>query len=81
MPQPAVETPAAAQQARSGGSVDERPAGVVEPAAERLHVGERAADVLALVAILAVGWWWLETRLRPLVAPTAEPATTRQRTA
>ena len=38
-------------------------------------------DVLALVAILAVGWWWLETRLRPLVAPTAEPATTRQRTA
>lgn len=38
-------------------------------------------DVLALVAILAVGWWWLESRLRPLVAPTAEPATPRKRAA
>ena len=37
------------------------------------------ADVLAVVATLAIGWWWLESRIRPLVAPTAEPATGRQR--
>ncbi len=36
------------------------------------------ADVLALVTTLAVGWWWLETRIRPLVAPTAEPASRKK---
>ncbi|MDX1449402.1 MAG: hypothetical protein R3246_10130, partial [Acidimicrobiia bacterium] len=38
-------------------------------------------DVLSLVAVLAIGWWYLETRLRPLVAPTADPATKGQRRA
>jgi putative membrane protein len=38
-------------------------------------------DVLALVAILAVGWWWAETRIRPLVAPDAAPATKGRRRA
>jgi hypothetical protein len=31
-------------------------------------------DVLSLVAILAIGWWWAETRIRPLAAPDAAPA-------
>ena len=39
------------------------------------------ADVLALVTTLAVGWWWLESRIRPLVAPEADAATTSQRVA
>jgi putative membrane protein len=32
-------------------------------------------DVLSLIAVLAIGWWWAERRLRPLVAPEAAPAT------
>lgn len=35
-------------------------------------------DVLALVFVLAVGWWWAERRLRPLVAPQSDPATRSQ---
>lgn len=38
-------------------------------------------DVLSLVAILGIGWWYTEARLRPLVAPSAEPATKGQRRA
>jgi putative membrane protein len=37
-------------------------------------------DVLALVAVLAFGYWYLEARIRPAVA-VAEAATTRQRIA
>lgn len=36
-------------------------------------------DVLGVAAILAIGWWWLETRVRPLVAPKSESATAKQR--
>ncbi|MEX2423868.1 MAG: cytochrome c oxidase assembly protein, partial [Acidimicrobiia bacterium] len=38
-------------------------------------------DVLALIVILAVGWWWAETRIRPLAAPDAAAATRGQRRA
>ena len=38
-------------------------------------------DVLSLLFILAVGWWWAETRIRPLAAPAAPPATRGQRRA
>jgi putative membrane protein len=38
-------------------------------------------DVLSLVAVLAIGWWWAETRIRPLAAPGAAPATPGQRRA
>jgi putative membrane protein len=33
------------------------------------------------MAVLAVGWWWADTRMRPLVAPDAPPATRSQRRA
>lgn len=36
-------------------------------------------DVLALIVILAVGWWWAETRIRPVAAPGAAPASRTQR--
>ncbi|MEX2653425.1 MAG: cytochrome c oxidase assembly protein [Acidimicrobiia bacterium] len=36
-------------------------------------------DVLSLVVILAVGWWWAETRIRPVADPSAQPATKGQR--
>lgn len=36
-------------------------------------------DVLGLVAVLAIGWWWAETRIRPLAATSAQPATGGQR--
>lgn len=39
------------------------------------------ADVLALVVVLAVGWWWAEHRIRPLAAPETRPATRTQRRA
>lgn len=35
-------------------------------------------DAWALVFILAFGYWYAETRLRPVAAPTAEPATRNQ---
>jgi putative membrane protein len=38
-------------------------------------------DVLSLIAVLAVGWWWADRRLRPLVSPDAPPATRVQRRA
>jgi putative membrane protein len=38
-------------------------------------------DVLGLIVVLAVGWWWAETRIRPLAAPNAQPATRGQRRA
>lgn len=38
-------------------------------------------DVLALIAVLGIGWWYAETRLRHLVAPDAAPATRSQRRA
>lgn len=38
-------------------------------------------DVLSLVVVLAIGWWYAESRLRVLVAPSAEPATRGQRRA
>jgi putative membrane protein len=36
-------------------------------------------DVMALIAILAIGWWWADARIRPLVAPDAPPASRVQR--
>ena len=35
-------------------------------------------DVWAALVILGVGYWYAERRLRPLIAPTAAPATGRQ---
>ncbi len=38
-------------------------------------------DVLSLIAILGLGYWYLDARIRPLVAPIAPPATRRERSA
>ncbi len=38
-------------------------------------------DVLALIAVLALGWWWADVRIRPLAAPEAPPASRAQRRA